>query len=68
MIGAMKWMQRWKLALDASVETVALFGRARLVRTNEGRLELRGGTEEDRALAREWIAMFMHEAVPRLVP
>lgn len=64
----MKWMQSIKNRFDASVETIATFGRARLVRFCDGRLELRGGTEEDQARAREWISMFMHESVPRYVP
>lgn len=52
---------------DDVVESLAVFGGARLVRLADGRMELRGGSEEERARAREWIAMFMHEAVPRFV-
>ncbi|MBM3823913.1 MAG: hypothetical protein FJ404_13690 [Verrucomicrobia bacterium] len=62
------WMRQLRRHLENSVETVATFGRARLVRAADGRLELRGGSEEDRARAREWISLFMHEAVPKLMP
>lgn len=44
-------------------ELVAVFGQARLVRRGDGRAELRGGTRQDRQQAREWIALFWHEAV-----
>lgn len=43
------------------------FGSARLLSDQRGRLELRGGSREDRISAIEWISLFMHEAVPRLV-
>jgi hypothetical protein len=41
---------------------VALFGRARLVRTLDGRYHLKGGTAEDQQQAEEWISMFIQEA------
>jgi hypothetical protein len=47
---------------------VARFGRAKLLARADGRVELRGGSEADRAEAREWISLFMHDAVPRIVP
>jgi hypothetical protein len=40
-------------------ELVAYFGSARLVRTPNGRLEVRGGTETDQAEARGWVARFL---------
>jgi hypothetical protein len=46
-------------------ELIASFGAARLVRQLDGKTELRGGTPEDRAAAKEWISLSMHEAVPR---
>ncbi len=46
---------------------VARFGQANLVSRADGRVELRGGSAVDRAEAREWISLFMHEAVPRVV-
>ena len=42
-------------------ETVAWFGAARLVRLENGRHELQGGTPLDRTNAREWISLFGHE-------
>jgi hypothetical protein len=45
-------------------ELVAAFGQARLVRTQDGRYRLRGGSPEDRQQATEWISMFLHKANP----
>ena len=47
-------------------ELIAGFGEARLVRRLDGKFELRGGTPGDRTAAKEWISLFMHEAVPRI--
>jgi len=44
-------------------EVVASWGEAKLVKHLDGKLELRGGSKEDRGEAREWISMFWHEAV-----
>lgn len=44
-------------------EIVAAFGGARLVKRLDCRFELHGGTERDHAEAREWISLFLHEAV-----
>jgi hypothetical protein len=44
-------------------EIVAAFGSARLVKRLDSRFELRGGSEQDRAEAREWISLFLHEAL-----
>jgi hypothetical protein len=46
---------------------VAHFGQAKLVTRADGQTELRGGTKADRLEAREWISLFMHDAVPRYV-
>ncbi len=46
---------------------IARFGRAELVSRADGRVELRGGSPADRTEAREWISLFMHDAVPRMV-
>jgi hypothetical protein len=46
-------------------EVIASFGRARLVKYLDGRMELKGGSREDRVSAREWISLFMHDAVVR---
>lgn len=53
---------------DDDGEVLAYFGKARLVKKLDGKLELIGGTDEDRTAAREWISMFMHEAVVRERP
>jgi len=47
---------------------VAHFGQAKLLSRADGRVELRGGTAADRTEAKEWISLFMHDAVPRIVP
>jgi len=49
-------------------EVLAHFGQARLVKKLDGKLELVGGTDEDRTEAREWISMFFHEAIVSEVP
>jgi len=44
-------------------ELIASFGDARLVKYLHGKFELRGGTDADRAQAREWCSLFLHGAV-----
>jgi hypothetical protein len=44
-------------------ELIASWGEARLIKYLDGKTELRGGSEQDRAEAREWMSMFWHEAV-----
>jgi hypothetical protein len=46
-------------------EVLASWGEAKLVKRLDGKLELKGGSKEDRGQAREWISMFWHEAVVR---
>lgn len=46
---------------------IAQFGRATLVDSADGRVELRGGSDADRTEAKEWISLFMHDAVPRVI-
>ena len=48
-------------------EVIATFGEAKLVKTLKGKYELRGGSSQDRAQAREWISLFLHTAVAREV-
>ena len=45
-------------------QVIARFGQAALVRNQQGKVELRGGDASDQTSAREWISLFMHEAVP----
>jgi hypothetical protein len=47
---------------------VAHFGNARLIKFVDGKLELQGGSDADRAEAREWMSMFWHEVVVRCFP
>lgn len=55
-------------------ETIAVFGRARLVLVRNGatdptgRHELIGGTAADRVAAREWCSLFAHEVIFKSVP
>ena len=42
---------------------IACFGTARLFERPDGRAELRGGNEAQRAEAREWLSLFEHETV-----
>ena len=44
---------------------IACFGTARLFERPDGRAELRGGNEIQRAEAREWLSLFEHETVLR---
>jgi hypothetical protein len=52
---------------QAEAETIATFGEAKLVKTLNGKYELRGGSPHDRVQAREWISLFMHNAVVKEV-
>ena len=42
-------------------EVLATFGNARLVKRLTGKIELVGDYAEDRAAAKEWVALFLHE-------
>jgi len=44
---------------------ITTFGHARLIRLADGATELRGGRAQDHTSAKEWISLFMHEAVLR---
>jgi hypothetical protein len=44
---------------------IASFGPARLILRPDGRAELRGGSDSERAEAKEWISLFMHDTVLR---
>jgi hypothetical protein len=60
---------RFRFSRDVS-QHIANFGTARLVKKQDGRYELIGGTADDHAAAREWCSLFHHELVftstPRL--
>ncbi len=44
-------------------EVVATWGQAQLIKYLDGKMELRGGSAQDRADAKEWMSLFCHEAV-----
>ncbi len=46
-------------------EVVASWGQAQLIKYLDGKLELRGGSDEDRAAAEEWMSLFWREASMR---
>ena len=46
-------------------ELIASWGEARLISYLGGKLVLKGGSKEDRLEAREWISMFLNDAVVR---
>ena len=46
---------------------IATFGQARLLNRADGRVELHGGSDSDRTEAKQWISLFLHDAVPRIV-
>jgi hypothetical protein len=48
---------------SATVETIARFGAARLVRKLDGRHELTGGMPSEHSAAREWCSHFAPEIV-----
>jgi hypothetical protein len=56
-------MKRMLESLRPQEELSATFGQAQLVRTQDGKSELRGGTAGDRQKASEWISMFWQGAV-----
>jgi hypothetical protein len=49
---------------------ITRFGRAQLIRFHDGSVRLCGGGRQERTAAKEWVSLFMHEAVvpsePRL--
>jgi hypothetical protein len=44
-------------------EVIAFFGQAQLVRFLDGKYCLRGGSQDDRIAAREWISQFWKDVV-----
>ncbi len=48
-------------------EIFAEFGNARIIRYLDGGYELRGGSNDERLAAKEWISMFCHDVVVREV-
>ena len=50
----------------AEYEVIALSGGAELLKHLSGRMELRGGTEEERRKLKEWVEQFMPKVARRL--
>jgi hypothetical protein len=46
-------------------QLITTFGNARLVRLADGSAQLRGAHAQEQTTAKEWISLFMHEAVLR---
>jgi hypothetical protein len=63
LIGFMKRKSEYYPPFKDEGEVVAGWGEAQLIRYLDGKTELRGGSDQDRAEAREWMSMFWHEAV-----
>jgi hypothetical protein len=57
---------RISLPVSRREKLITTFGRAKLIRLSNGATELRGGLAQDQTAAKEWISLFMHEAVLRL--
>ena len=49
-------------------ETMARFGDARLIKHLDAKLELIGGSPADHTAAKEWISLFLHNAVVTFIP
>jgi hypothetical protein len=47
-------------------EVVATFGQAQMIRTLDGKCQLKGGTDVDRQKAKEWMVSFLPEALQYL--
>ena len=62
----MRKPKRFENGSEESGKLVVSFGQARLIRAREGgQMTLRGGSSEERGTAREWISLFLHEAIYR---
>ncbi len=48
----------------STVEVIMIFGRGRLVKRPDGRVELQGGTGADYIAAKEYASLFMHSVSP----
>ena len=48
--------------------TIARFGSARLCSDERGRVQLRGGSHEERIEALEFVSLFLHEVAPEVEP
>lgn len=51
------------MALNDRTQTIMQFGKAKLIQTAEGKLEMKGATKDEQTEAKEFISLFMHESV-----
>lgn len=58
MMGSMRH-RRYEMPEWAREELIASFGDAQIIKLLNGRLEIRGGTEAERAEARAWQQQFL---------
>jgi hypothetical protein len=58
-------LKKWFERLGCRNRIVARFGGAVLKKNPDGKWLLEGGSPGDRIAAREWISLFLHEAVLR---
>ena len=49
--------------VEADARMVIRFGEAALIRQRNGNYRLTGGTRNEETEAKEWISLFLHEAV-----
>jgi hypothetical protein len=50
------------------ISTIARFGAAHLCSDERGRVQLEGGSNEERIEALEFVSLFLHEATPEVNP
>jgi hypothetical protein len=51
------------IVLNDRTQTIMQFGKAKLIQTAEGKLEMKGATKDEQTEAKEFISLFMHESV-----
>ena len=51
------------IELTGRTQTIMQLGQAKLIQTAEGKLELKGATKDEQTEAKEFVSLFMHEAV-----
>jgi hypothetical protein len=61
LIGAMK--MKFFPQLKDEGEVVAAWGQVQLLKYLDGKVELNGGSKEDRLAAKEWMSLFWHKAL-----
>jgi len=54
--------------LRPTYDLIATFGKARLIKHRDGRIELLGGSIHDRRAALEWCSHFLHHAAIDVAP